>query len=97
MRKAFRVDRKHDFVIDLNKQPDGTIKIYAPIAPPDPHGKGASAHHRYANGEICVGVGKEPRTYSKAEAIARYWAERYSAYVSSRTGTFSDTGAKVNV
>ena len=38
MRKAFRVDKMHDFVIDLKKQPDGTIKIYAPIAPPDPRG-----------------------------------------------------------
>ena len=95
MRKAFRVDRKHDFVIDLKKQPDGTIKIYAPIAPPDPRGNGASTHHRYADGEICVAGGKAPTTFSMAEAIAKYWAERYAGYL--ETGTFSDTGAKVNV
>lgn len=95
MRKAYRVDGLYDFVIDLKPQPDGTIKIFAPIAPPDPHGKGADTHHRYASGEVCVASGKEPRTYDTAEAIAKYWAERYAAYLT--TGTFDDTGARVRV
>jgi hypothetical protein len=95
MRKAFRVDGRHHFVIDLKPQSDGTIKIVAPIAPADPYGKGAAVHHLYDSGEICVAAGKEPRTFDKAEAIAKYWAERYSAYVD--TGTFADTGAKVRV
>jgi hypothetical protein len=95
MRKALRVDGAHEFVIDLIPQTDGTIKIFAPIAPPDPHGKGVTSHHRYSSGEVCVAAGKEPRTFDKAEAIARYWAQRYSAYVA--TGAFADTGAKVRV
>lgn len=95
MRKAFRVDGRHDFVFDLEPQANGTIKVLAPICPPDPYGKSAATHHRYDSGEICVASGKEPRTYGKAEAIARYWAEKYSAYVT--TGTFADTGAKVRV
>jgi hypothetical protein len=95
MRKAFRVDGRHEFVIDLVPQPDGTIKVLAPIAPPDPRGKGAGAHHRYPTGEVCVAAGRAPRTFDRAEAIARYWAERYSAYLA--TGTFADTGATVRV
>jgi hypothetical protein len=95
MRKAFRVDGGHDFVIDLVPQSNGTIKVFAPIAPPDPHGKGVGTHHRYSSGEICIVAGKEPRTFDKAEAFARYWAQRYAAYLT--TGTFADTGAKVRV
>lgn len=95
MRKAFRVDGRHDFVIDLKTQPDGTIKIYAPIAPPDPHGKGVTSHHRYPDGEVCVAKGKEPCTVDKALAIAKYWAEGYAGYLTS--GTFRDTGGTVHV
>ncbi len=95
MRKAYRANDCHDFVIDLNPQSDGTIKIFAPICPADPHGNGSHTHHRYASGEICVKAGREPRTYAKAEAIAQYWCERYSEYVT--TGAFRDTGATVRV
>ena len=95
MRKAYRVDGKHEFVIDYVEQSDGTFKIYAPICPRDPHGNDSNTHHRYASGEICVAAGCEPDTLDRAEAIAKYWAEKYSAYVT--TGIFSDTGGKVSV
>jgi hypothetical protein len=95
VRKAYRVNDCHEFVVDFKPQSDGSIKIFSPICPPDPYGKGATTHHRYSSGKICVAAGKEPRTYEKAEAIAQYWVERYSGYVT--TGTFADTGAKVHV
>ena len=95
MRKAYCVNGRHQFVIDFQTQADGTIKIYAPIAPADPHGKSASTHHLFADREICVAADRKPRSMAKAEAIAKYWAERYAGYL--ETGTFSDTGAKVNV
>ena len=95
MRRAFRVNGRHEFVIDLVPQSDGTIKIFAPICPPDPYGDVVGKHHRFSTGEICVTASRAPRTFDKAEAIARYWAERYSGYVT--TGTFADTGAKVRV
>jgi hypothetical protein len=97
VRKAYCVDGVHDFVIDLKPQSNGTIKIYAPICPDDPHGKCSTTHHRYESGEICVVAGKEPRDYDRAEALARYWAQRYSDYVSSPSGTFNDNGARVRV
>lgn len=89
------MDGRHYFVIDLEPQDNGTLKVYAPIAPPDPHGRGVATHHRYPDGEICVAAGKEPRTVDQALAIAKYWAERYAGYVA--TGTFADTGAEVPV
>jgi len=89
------VDGIHDFVIDLKPPSDGTIKIYAPVAPDGPYGNGPTTHLLYASGEVCVAPGKEPRDYDKAEAVARYGAQCYSDYVT--TGTFSDNGAKVRV
>lgn len=95
IRKAYRANDEHEFVVELRPQANGTIKIFAPTCPDDPHGNGVTTHHRYQSGEVCVAAGKEPRDYDKAEAIARYWVQRYADYVD--TGTFADNGAKVRV
>ena len=86
---------RHAYTVEYRRRSDGTYKIIVPDCPGDPHGKSAVTHHRYADGEICVTAGKEPRSLEMAEAIAHYWMSGYSTYV--RTGTFPDRGAKVNV
>lgn len=93
--KRFRIDGIDDYTMEFRLQPGGFFKLFAPSCPPDPHGGGASTHHRYDSGEICVTAGREPRTLERAIAIASLWMKRYSQYI--RTGRFDNSRARVDV
>lgn len=93
--KRYRIDGRDDYTIEYRPQSNGTYKIFATTCPADPYGKGPHTHHRYASGEICVAAGREPRTLDRSKAIASLWMKRYSQYL--RTGSFDNSGSKVNV
>lgn len=95
MMKSYRVNGRDTYQIDYRTQSDGTIKLYCPLHPHDPHGKGSPEHHLYDSTEICVAKGKEPRTLDRAKAIATLWMEGFSKYV--RTGSFPQGGGRVKV
>lgn len=86
VRREYLVDKKYGFVIDYEPQSNGTIEMYARRHPQDRHGKSVTHHHLYNSKKICVSAGREPRSLSEAEAIAKAWAEGYSQYI--RTGNF---------
>ena len=95
MIKNFRVNGRDDYQLDFRDQPDGTIKLFGLIHPPDPHGKSSVEHHLCDDGWICVSKGNEPRTMDRAKAIAVHWMEGYSEYI--RTGVFPKGGRRVSV
>jgi len=85
----------HDYTIELCRQSNGTYKLWANESPHNPYGGGASTHHLYESGEICVEAHSTPTTLERAIAIAVYWMNRYSVYV--ETGHFPKTSGHVNV
>ncbi len=93
--KRYRIDGLDEYTIEYRWQSAGYYKIFATLCPDDPHGGAPSTHHRYDGGQICVAVGREPRTLDRAVAIASLWMKRYSQYI--RTGRFEDSGGRVNV
>ncbi|MEZ6055493.1 MAG: hypothetical protein R3C01_02190 [Planctomycetaceae bacterium] len=86
VRKEFRINGKHCFVIDAVLQRNGTYHIYARLYPPDIHQRGAHHNHLLAGNQICVAAGREPRSAEAAVKIGRCWAEGWSKYIT--TGTF---------
>jgi hypothetical protein len=93
--KRYRIDGVDDYTIEYRLQSNGTYAIVATSCPPDPYDGGPSVHHRYSGGAICVATGREPRTLDRAVAITSLWMKRYSQYI--RTGTFDNSGTRVNV
>lgn len=73
----------------------GYYQIWVLYHPDDPHGNDDSTHHLGRDGKLCVNALKAPRDFETAEAIAYYWAERFSRYILS--GNFTDDGAIVEV
>lgn len=84
-----------EYVIDYIREDDGTIRMKVTEHPENPYDADVRKCHLYPSGNICVSKGKEPRSLEVAEAIAYYWMNGYSAYV--RSGTFPDTGGRVQV
>ncbi len=95
MIKEYRINGSDEYQIDYRPQGDGTIKLFAPIHPPDPYGGAVTDNHLYPSGEICVARGNEPRTMDRAKAIAYFWMEGYSKFI--RTGKFANDGGRVRV
>ena len=46
--KRYRIDGADEFTMEYREQSSGMWKIVAVTCPPDPYGKGAAKHHRYA-------------------------------------------------
>ena len=95
MKKDYRVNGRDNYQIDYRPQSDGTIKMFAPTHPTDPHGGSVHENHLYPTGEVCVAKGHEPRTMDRAKAIAVHWMEGHSEYV--RTGEFPNGARRVKV
>jgi hypothetical protein len=93
--KRYRVDGTDEYTIEYRRESDGTYALYCHEHPRDPFGKGASTHHLYESGRICVASGHEPNTLDRATAIASVWMHGFSRYV--RSGTFPRGGGRVNV
>lgn len=85
----------HRYTIEYRQGADGTWTIWALDSPPNPYGGSAHTHHLYDSKEVCVDQSRKPRTLDRAKAIAVYWMNRYSEYVS--TGKFPQTPGRVNV
>lgn len=84
------------YMMRYEQQSDGTWKIYAQEYPENPSGPRDPDSHVGSDGELCVDKSKFiPRTLEQAKACAYLWMEGYSHYV--RTGSFPDTGGRVNV
>ena len=86
VRKEYRINGIHNFVIDAVPQRNGTYRIYARLYPPDIHRRGADHNHLLSGNQICVAAGREPRTAAAAITIGRCWAEGWSQYIT--TGWF---------
>jgi hypothetical protein len=89
------IDKTDRYRIEFRPQADGTIKLFALSHPADPWAKPVSENHLYSSGEVCVTVGREPRSLDRARAIAMVWAKGFSIYC--RTGQFPTGSQKVNV
>jgi len=81
VRREYRINGQHNFVIDAVPQPNGTYEIYARLHPPDRHHRGAEHNHLLSGGRICVANGRKPTTAAQAIQIGRCWAEGWSQYV----------------
>lgn len=85
----------HRYTIEFRPEADGTWTLWALDAPKNAHGGSVTEHHLYSSGQVCVDARHKPRTLDRAVAIAVYWMNRYSAFVT--TGTFPRTPGRVNV
>lgn len=94
MKKSYVVG-KDKYTIDYVGQPDRTIKMFAELHPPDPHGAAVAESHLFPTGEICVSAGNAPETMDRAKAIAVHFMEGYSEYVQS--GEFPNGKRRVHV
>lgn len=95
MKKSYVVGKTDQYTIEYLEQPDGTIKMFAELRPPDPTGASFTEHHLYSSGEICVSTGNAPETIDRAKAIAFVWMEGYSQYL--RTGEFPNGKRRIQV
>jgi hypothetical protein len=77
-------DGSHLFKFGFVPQ-DGFIEVYCKLHPslngrdPDPH-----KTHLFSSGKLCFVSGREPRDQSRAEELAKQWAEYFLQY--RRTG-----------
>ena len=77
-------DGRHDFTFCF-VQADDHLDIYCPKHPPL-NGRDADPHktHLFSSGKVCLVSGREPRDQSRAEELAKQWAEYFLEY--RRTG-----------
>jgi hypothetical protein len=90
----FLVDGVDHYTIEI-RDAGSYYTLHAVNYPPNRRGGGATPHHLYESGQICVNAGKEPRTIDKAKAIAMFWCDGWSKY--QRTGDFPNSASRVNV
>lgn len=83
--KHYRTEEgSHVFTFRFIEQ-DGRIEVYCLMHPPlngrdpDPH-----KTHLFSSGKLCFVSGKEPRDQTRAEELAKQWAEYFLEY--RRTG-----------
>jgi hypothetical protein len=83
------------YALSFRPQADGTFEIHAETRPHDPYRLVDECHIDLGGTKVCVRVGKEPRTFERAEAIAHAWMIGYSVYI--RTGKFPRGSVRVDV
>lgn len=85
----------HEYTIKFRPEPNGIWTIWALKSPANPYGGTAKEHHLYESGEVCVADDAKPRSLDRAVAIAIYWMNRYSIWVTE--GRFPKSSGRVNV
>jgi len=69
--------------------------IWCRACPRCPFAVPPTQYHLLRGNQVCVTRGREPRTLSRAKAVAYLWMRGYSVYV--KTGSFPNRAETINV
>lgn len=69
--------------------------LWCLLAPRNPYPAQPAKDHLLKGNQICVTTGREPRTLSRAKALAYLWLRGFSVYI--RSGSFPNKAEQINI